>query len=332
LASIDSEEVSMKNGIFFTLLILAVQALQAEAAESRWIKTKEGCSVLLDYLTTVDSVSWNGKCSGGRLEGVGVITYVRSGQKVRFIEEYMGGVRAYPYILDGSGAIRVNGGMETPAVKLDACKRIVECEALYKYSVRNKKYSALDNRIGADAEVFRNSAIAIMAGGKAKRIPMSGGYSLEMDYSGVTSKTASAGANSDSGIGVSNVGTADGFEFSREGGKITAKGGPCAAAGLKAVSVGNGVFDQVRSGKFMSSYYLDGVMHSNRGFDIHITLSPDVGWAETVRHNRRAANQMSESNEAKEDAVMEADVSECLARNQSQYAIAFERWVRANKP
>jgi hypothetical protein len=223
--------------------------------------------------------------------------------------------------------------METPPVKLNACKKIVECEALYEYSVKNKKFAALDNRIGAGAEVFQNGAIAVMAGGKVKRVPQSGGYSVEMDYSGVTSKTASTGANATGGRGASsNVGTADGFEFSRDGGNIVAKGGPCTAAGLKTVSVGNRVFDEVRSGKFMGAYYLDGVMHSNRGFDIHIALSPNVEWGETVRHNRRSANQMADDDEAKEDAMMEAEVSECLARNQTQYAIAFERWVRANKP
>lgn len=175
------------------LLLLVLLGMQeAQANEAEFVKTKEGCSVMLEVITIVDSVSWSGKCVDGRIEGVGIATYVKGNKKISFIEEYMGGVRAYPYIVDKSGAIRLSGGTEARYVTMELCKKLDECSALYDYAVKSKRLASLDNRIGKDIEGFgRDTSLSVIGGGKVvyTQYPQ-GGYSFDFDYSGVQATAA----------------------------------------------------------------------------------------------------------------------------------------------
>jgi hypothetical protein len=124
--------------------------------------------------------------------------------------------------------------------------------------------------------------------------------------------------------------TADGLSFTLKNGMITATGGPCTGPGLAKVSIGEGAFKEVKDGTFLQNYHLDGVMRSTGGYDIHVILSPNVDWNDTVRQNRREAEQLARNDPDRPDVEKEADVVECLARSQSQYAIAFNNWMKAN--
>ncbi len=166
------------------LLLFTTQLTQAN--EQVFLKTKEGCSVMLEVITKVDSVSWSGKCVAGKLEGIGVTTYLNGSNKISFIEEYMEGVRAYPYVVDQSGAIRISGGPDTKYIPMSTCQKLDECTALYDFAKKSKKNTSLNNRIGKRIESFgTNSILSVIGGGKLVRKPHEYGYSMDFDYSGV---------------------------------------------------------------------------------------------------------------------------------------------------
>lgn len=175
----------------FSLLAMQI----AGANEAVFMKSKEGCSAMLEVITAVDSVSWSGKCVAGKFEGVGIATYTNGNNKISFIEEYMEGVRAYPYAVDQSGAIRLSGGPDTTYIKMSTCQKLDECTALYDYAVKSKKRTSLNNRIGKDIEKFgRSSILAVIGGGKLIRTPHELGYSMDFDYSGVQTTAPTAGS------------------------------------------------------------------------------------------------------------------------------------------
>ncbi|WCM51175.1 hypothetical protein OH720_30300 [Pseudomonas sp. WJP1] len=196
----------------FLLVSLVLQETQAN--EATFVKTKEGCSTMLEVITFVDSVSWSGKCVDGLIEGVGIATYVKGNKKISFIEEYMGGVRAYPYIVDKSGAIRLGGGAEARYVTMAVCKKLDECTALYDYAVKSKRLASLDNRIGKDIEMFgRETTLYVIGGGKVVYTKHPQGRSLDFDYSGVKVSEPSPKNALSLGQNAEDAGTYDGTKY-----------------------------------------------------------------------------------------------------------------------
>lgn len=260
-------------------------------------KTLEGCTVYVykPYAESGElvSISWNGKCKNGKIDGIGrMITKSTREPSFQDLE--------WSEYLSGSPKI------PTWAVYPKPQGQILNLDKAPKSftQVQCSKTSACKAVLKAAVDY--------------------GDLAADPGTGLTTSKKYKKGSNS--------LGTADGFDISLQNGYVVATGGPCTAPGLYKVSVGAGAFEAVKAGTFLDQYSLDGVMHSSRGFDIHITLSPDVNWNETVRQNRREADSLVDDENESEDAEKEADVAECLARSQTQYAIAFERWMQANMP
>ncbi|MBV4519663.1 hypothetical protein KVG88_06275 [Pseudomonas sp. SWRI74] len=275
--------------------------------------TNEGCKVNLEKFASISSASWSGKCRDGAVDGIGVMSLTGASGTLKLIQEYYDGEWASSqYFLDSNSIVQAQ--RQGQVITIKACKLSADCDLLYQTAIKSGLLKKANNSgLTGVVRFFDDRTIGEEALAK-----------LESNFSAGGPNTAKA--NKSNGA----IGTADGLDFRLQNGYIVATGGPCTAPGLYKVSVGEGAFKEVKDGTFRNNYYLDGVMRSNRGFDIHTMLSPNVNWSETVRQNRSEASNLPLGHEAKVDAEKEADVVECLARSQTQYAIAFENWMKAN--
>jgi len=296
--------------ILLTTLLLIASPISLGATSVPLI-TKEGCKVNLEKFNTINSASWTGKCKGGAVDGVGVMKLTIGDRTLKIIQEYYDGEWASPgYFMDNKSIVLTeNAGHIIP---LKACKLSGDCDFLYTTAVKNGLFKVANNSgLSGVADFFNRARPEVLA-------EFESNFDSNDTSTLKTKKTSYAS------------GTADGLQFSMQNGSIVANGGPCTGPGLYKVSVGERAFEQVKNGTFRDQYYLDGVMHSNKNLDVHIALSPDTNWTETVQQNRKEANDLRPGDPEKPDAEKEADVAECLARSQKQYAIAFENWMKAN--
>lgn len=136
-------------------------------AENRPYKTTEGCEIHQETVSEVDSISWSGTCTRGTVDGVGIVTYVKEGVRLRLVEEYQGGYKMSPYVLDATGAISSTMAADTPVLTHRICQTYPDCQVLYEWASKKGRLKGMNNQIGKAVMVFkpRGNGLIKLAGG-----------------------------------------------------------------------------------------------------------------------------------------------------------------------